>query len=104
MFLPECGQILNCNRILHRKLNVFFGEEKCLTTKYVSFLFIFQQIYMGIYVAFIKHWASVYGLENMLVLKMEDRLKDPVKEFKKVLQYLELGKFLSTINFIFSNT
>lgn len=48
------------------------------------------QIYLGIYVAFIKHWATVYGLENMLILRMEDKLKHPVSEFRKVLNYLEL--------------
>ncbi|XP_071824230.1 carbohydrate sulfotransferase 15-like isoform X2 [Apostichopus japonicus] len=48
------------------------------------------QIYLGIYVEFIRPWAMVYGKENLLISRMEDRIGNPISEFKRILQYLEL--------------
>ncbi|XP_071824223.1 carbohydrate sulfotransferase 15-like isoform X2 [Apostichopus japonicus] len=50
----------------------------------------FPQLYLGIYIEFIQPWAMIYGKENLFVSRMEDRIKDPLREFRKLLQYLEL--------------
>ncbi len=86
---------------LERKVNMFYHRKIATNTKYEQMI---QSILNGgsnvniwMKSPWIKHYQS-YLNRNILVLKYEDLLKNPITECDKILSYLNITKAIGNIN------